>query len=425
MVVNDAGRRTIGRHMDTTSSRIVLLGGGGGVAGPIRSFVRGIPSGVSITIGVPTGDSGGSTGYERRIFSIPALGDIRHVLGALASEEVQELFTYRCTAYDSVERVLEMVQDMLRREWSSTRAINKKTLLASVRATTEALRTNRGSLSGHVVGSLLLCGMVAKPVYGGLGMQLDKAMHVVGRMVDIPANVHVMPASMIAHDMHMLDNGQRIFSEAAIDAWEMEDARTARVWLRPSYGEGLVRVYEPLAREIERANTVMLLPSSLYTSQADILRTWGIGRSITRHVSNGGAFIMTVNLAADRGTWIKAEQRHLTASEEIDVLTRLAGTEPSVVVYDGRTDVLSNNLMPLLFDAERFAEYYRYTNLVDAPLVSAQRVTFSASDTVACNGGRSRVVTSGSALAQVVFDNVLQRGYYKKSIQIYVSYAAR
>lgn len=65
--------------------KIVVIGGGHGSATMLRGL-KTIPS-VELTSIVAVSDSGGSTGRLRSLFDIPAIGDIRNVMTAMAQEE--------------------------------------------------------------------------------------------------------------------------------------------------------------------------------------------------------------------------------------------------------------------------------------------------------------------------------------------------
>ena len=69
--------------------KVVVIGGGTGLSVMLRGLKQ-IPD-LSLSAIVTVADDGGSTGRIRRQFHIPAMGDIRHVMCALAKEET--LFT--------------------------------------------------------------------------------------------------------------------------------------------------------------------------------------------------------------------------------------------------------------------------------------------------------------------------------------------
>src|SRR5436190_18078668 len=75
--------------------RVVCLGGGTGLS----MILRGLKKVAAVTAVVTTTDDGGSSGRLRRDFGMPAPGDLRSCLAALAEDEslVGQLFQHRFT----------------------------------------------------------------------------------------------------------------------------------------------------------------------------------------------------------------------------------------------------------------------------------------------------------------------------------------
>src|SRR3954447_14451819 len=73
--------------------RVACLGGGTGLS----MILRGLKRAAAVTAVVTTTDDGGSSGRLRRDFGMPAPGDVRHCLSALAEDEslVGTLFEHR------------------------------------------------------------------------------------------------------------------------------------------------------------------------------------------------------------------------------------------------------------------------------------------------------------------------------------------
>jgi len=76
-----------------STPRVVCLGGGTGLS----MILRGLKRAAAVTAVVTTTDDGGSSGRLRRDFGMPAPGDVRHCLSALAEDEslVGTLFEHR------------------------------------------------------------------------------------------------------------------------------------------------------------------------------------------------------------------------------------------------------------------------------------------------------------------------------------------
>lgn len=75
--------------------KVVVIGGGTGQAALVRGLKR--ISNIHLTSLVTVADDGGSTGRLRSIFDIPAMGDVRNVMVAMAPEEtiLSHLMSYR------------------------------------------------------------------------------------------------------------------------------------------------------------------------------------------------------------------------------------------------------------------------------------------------------------------------------------------
>ena len=70
---------------------VVLIGGGTGLSAMVKGF-KNIKD-INLTAIITVADDGGSTGRIRDVYNIPAMGDIRHVLCAMANEEDDSIFT--------------------------------------------------------------------------------------------------------------------------------------------------------------------------------------------------------------------------------------------------------------------------------------------------------------------------------------------
>lgn len=70
--------------------KVVVIGGGTGLSSMLEGMKK-IPD-ADICAIVTVADSGGSTGRLRQTYKVPAMGDIRHVLTAMANEEDESLF---------------------------------------------------------------------------------------------------------------------------------------------------------------------------------------------------------------------------------------------------------------------------------------------------------------------------------------------
>ncbi len=199
-------------------TRVVAIGGGHGTAVTLRAARR---YATEITAIVSVADDGGSTGRLRRQLGVVALGDLRKCLVALAGSD-------------------------------------------SVLARAFEHRFSEGDLGGHVLGNVVLAGMVE--VAGGLVAGIDEAaalLHAVGRVLPATTEKVVLKATGDGVEV----NGQVAVSRAG---------RIERVSLVP---EGCAAPDEALDA-LAGADQIVIGPGSLYTSVLAACAVAGIARAI-------------------------------------------------------------------------------------------------------------------------------------------------
>ena len=189
--------------------RIVVLGGGTGLS----ILLRGLKEHTSnITAVVTVADDGGSSGRLRESLGIPAVGDIRNCIVALADAEplMGQLLQYRFPG-DEAE-----------------------------------------SLGGHTIGNLLLAAMssVQGDDFEEAVRQMNRVLAVRGQVVPSTATPVFLHASLV--------DGSDVAGQSAIGASTGID----RVWLAPQE----VPACEDALKAIAEADMIVLGPGSLYTS---------------------------------------------------------------------------------------------------------------------------------------------------------------
>ncbi len=196
------------RRLLARGPRIVTIGGGTGLSVLLRGLKHHT---ANLTAIVSVADDGGSTGRLREQLGIPAVGDIRNCLVALAEQEpvMGDLLQYR---FDTDER----------------------------------------SLTGHAMGNLLIAAMCA--IDGG---DFEAAVREMNRVLAVRGSV--VPASGTALTLHArLRDGGEVIGQSRI----MRMRGIERVWLEPAD----VRASRDAVRAIAEADLVVLGPGSLYTS---------------------------------------------------------------------------------------------------------------------------------------------------------------
>lgn len=201
---------------------VVAIGGGTGLSALLRGLKL---HNIDITAIVTVADDGGSTGRIRNVFNMPAPGDIRNCMVALADDEslMSRLFHYR---FD-----------------------------------------NEGSeLSGHSFGNLFITAMTQ--VTGSFEqavIESSEVLNLSGRV--LPSTVENV--TLCAH----MEDGSVLKGESTISH---EKPAIERIFLEPSAPEA----YTPALAAILKADLIILGPGSLYTSVLPNLLVDGIREAI-------------------------------------------------------------------------------------------------------------------------------------------------
>jgi len=189
--------------------KIVVVGGGTGLS----TLLRGVKEYTSnITAVVTVADDGGSSGRLREELGIPAVGDIRNCIAALADSEplMTQLLQYRFPG------------------------------------------EGEASLGGHTVGNLLLAAMASVQ-----GDDFEEGVRQMNRVLAVRGQV--VPATGTAVTLHArLLDGTEVSGQSEI----AKSSQIDRVWLTP---DGVAAGDDAL-RAIEEADLVVMGPGSLYTS---------------------------------------------------------------------------------------------------------------------------------------------------------------
>ncbi|MFJ4006550.1 uridine diphosphate-N-acetylglucosamine-binding protein YvcK [Streptomyces sp. NPDC090023] len=250
--------------------RVVAMGGGRGLTATLRAARRYAAHTTAI---VATADDSGSTGRLRSALSIPAPGDLRRCLAALAGAEdgpLGQALEYRFSGTD---------------------------------------------VEGHALGNLLLAGLTA--VTGDFLAATDSAAALLGLDPDrgrvVPATVEPVDLSAVTSD------GTIVTGQYAIS----KTAGLRRVELSPPG----VKPPDGLAQTIRDADQVVLGPGSVYTS---ILAAALIDDLHAALASTRAQLVYICNLEPE-----VAETQGYDVAAHVDAL-RAHGVEPEVVlVHDG------------------------------------------------------------------------------------------
>ncbi|HKG28501.1 MAG TPA: uridine diphosphate-N-acetylglucosamine-binding protein YvcK, partial [Thermomicrobiales bacterium] len=281
---------------------VVAIGGGTGLATLLRGLKR---HDVSITAIVTVADDGGSTGKIRSAYDIPAPGDIRNCLVALADDEslVSRLFQYRFTQVGS-------------------------------------------ELDGHSLGNLFITALTK--VTGSF----DRAIIESATVLNIRGRVLPSTLENVRLDAELTD-GTMIQGESKI---QYKEAPIHRVRLSPENPAA----YLPAVTAILNADLIVLGPGSLYTSIVPNLLVPDIVRAV-RASSAPKVYVMNVATQTgetDRFTQASSElDGHSFGNLFITALTKVTGSFERAVIESAnvlniRGRVLPSTLENVRLDAE-------------------------------------------------------------------------
>jgi uncharacterized cofD-like protein len=213
--------------------RIVAIGGGTGLS----VLLRGLKEHTSnLTAIVTVADDGGSSGALRTTLGVPAVGDIRNCIVALADAEplMGRLLQYRFPSDSERPHGEQPDGERPSDEPSSGAAVAP------------------GGLAGHAFGNLLIAAMTA--IEDG---DFEEGVRQVNRVLAVRGRV--LPASPVPLTLHArLRDGTEVVGQSAI-------ARTsgvAAVWLTPAD----VRPTSEAVAAIADADAIVVGPGSLFTS---------------------------------------------------------------------------------------------------------------------------------------------------------------
>jgi uncharacterized cofD-like protein len=219
--------------------RVVGLGGGHGLAASLRAIRRYAGEVCAV---VSVADDGGSSGRLRAAFGIPAPGDLRRCLVALAA--------------DGDDGVL-------------SRAFEH--------------RFDAGELSGHALGNLVIAGLAAAT--GSFEQGLAEA----GRLLGCVGQVR--PATTMPAVLEARVGERQVSGQVAVD----RAGPVSGVWLVPPD----VRPPERALSAIAAADQVVLGPGSLFTSVLAVLAVPGLREALA---STGAQVVYVANLRAGAET---------------------------------------------------------------------------------------------------------------------------
>jgi uncharacterized cofD-like protein len=259
--------------------RVVAIGGGTGLS----TLLRGLKEVTSnLTAVVTVADDGGSSGVLRSELGIPPVGDIRNCIAALADAEplMSELLQYRFPDPDG------------------------EPISAGELEADHGVRPERGGLTGHAVGNLIIAALTA--IEDG---DFEEGVRQMNRVLAVRGQVlPVTPTPLVLHAR--LEDGSEVAGQSLIARAEGIE----RVWIAPS---DVVASDDALAA-IANAELIVLGPGSLYTSLLPSLLVPAVRDAV---IASPAVRVYVCNVATQRG-----ETQGYDLAAHLDALTAHAGT---------------------------------------------------------------------------------------------------
>lgn len=288
------------RKVPELGPRVLFFSGGSALTGlcqTLKSYTH------NSTHLVTPFDSGGSSAKLRHAFNMPAIGDLRSRLMALADDtvlghpEVYRLFTYRFDRRSSNKALRDRLDDMV---------AGRDNLVADITNPMRRLICNQlgyfrkampmdFDLRGASIGNLILAGG-----YLNNHQELDSIIFLFSKLVNVQGTVR----AVVDDNLHLcadLEDGSQVHGQHRLTGKEFEPlASPIRRLFLSNEVDKAVEVQPQLRKKnrklIEAADLICYPPGSFYSSVVVNLLPAGVGRAIA---SNDCPKVYIPNLGED------------------------------------------------------------------------------------------------------------------------------
>jgi len=366
----------IGRYQKAPElgPRILFFSGGSALNGTGRVLKRYTHNSVHL---VTPFDSGGSSAKLRHAFAMPAIGDLRSRLMALADEtvtgqpDVFRLFTHRLPQDQDAGELVRRLDAMVDGKDELMRAISNpmRRLIRIQLSVFRDAMPDDFDLRGASIGNLILSG-------GYLNNQrhLDPIIFLFSKLVGVQGTVR----AVVNGDLHLgadLEDGRRIIGQHRLTGKEVAplDSPIRKLFLsarEDAYEPAQVKIRKKNRRFIERAELICYPFGSFYTSLVGNLLPQGVTTAIA---SNPVPKVYIPNLGRD------PEQPGMTLDESVTILLEYLRADVPLDCPDKQ--LLSFVLLDSAggnFDSRLSTELMqrRGIQVIDTPLVSKQSAPY-------------------------------------------------
>jgi|SRR5581483_8944867 len=278
---------------------IVLFGGGGGGSVMAKGLQESFPD-AQLSVIVPTGDHGGSTGIIRDVFGGPAVGDpskiITELSGSAAVKAILETPRFaKGSNTNDIHRLNDALLQALPPQINANRAA--AILDGAVEVGRELIEKHGKQLQGHSYRNIAL---TAIRLYVG---DLGAAMSEMSSWAAVSPKIRLLPATNEAHDVVLIDGSNsrevEVRGEGKIDDYLVQDVDKARIRLDLGPGKRAPYATDEACQAVLDTNLVVIGPGSPLTSLAPSILPVGIPESLRKRQSEGVPIVDVANLCAE------------------------------------------------------------------------------------------------------------------------------
>ncbi|WP_417722917.1 GAK system CofD-like protein [Salipiger sp.] len=280
----DALRVARARSAPHLGPRVLFFSGGSALNGIARQLKTHTFNSVHL---ITPFDSGGSSQILREAFDMPAVGDLRSRLMALADEtvlgqpDIFALFSHRLSRTDPPEVLRAEVAAMVDGNHPLIAAISKpmRRLIRAFLESFAAAVPEDFDYRNASIGNLILAGG-----YLGNGRELDPVLFLMSKMVDVRGTVRAVVDQTLQLGAELAD-GRRVIGQRRLSGKEVApiDSPIRRLFLSDGTAElppSQVVLPKRNRKLIAQSDVICYPPGSLYTSVVANLLPAGVGRAV-------------------------------------------------------------------------------------------------------------------------------------------------
>ena len=287
VVIPDSARMTLFRKCPELGPKILFFSGGSALKKLSQELIHYTHNSIHI---ITPFDSGGSSATLRAAFGMPAVGDIRNRLMALADQtfqgnpEIYTLFAHRLSNHAETQELQQMMEAIVSGNHSLISRIAHP-MRKIIRHHINVFYQNMPAafdLRGASIGNLVLAGG-----YLSYDLHLDPVIYIYSKLVQVRGTVR----PVVNTPLHMaaeLQTGEMILGQHRITGKDCPNlaARITDIYLTSTlkqYNPVSVSIREKMTTLIQDADVICFPMGSFFSSILVNMLPDGVGRAISRN----------------------------------------------------------------------------------------------------------------------------------------------